>query len=188
MKRILALSLGLLLVAASCSSEREVVDKKESENITASSAPPMMAKARADLAAKSGSKVSGTVDLVETSSGLSVNYSLSGLKKNATLGFHFHEKGDCSSKDAKSAGKHYLEVSPTGGTSKDNPQKYAGDLPQIHTDANGKAEGSFTVSNLTVNKENPVEGRAIIVHGGPDDLAKKSPPRIACGVVETVKM
>lgn len=146
-------------------------------------------KAGADLESKNGSTVKGHITFVETTRGLDIQYELSGLVKNEKHGFHIHEKGDCSSADAKSAGTHYKEVAPTGGTSLDTPHKYAGDLPMITADAEGNAKGTVRVSQLSLDKANPVVGRAIIVHGGPDDISKKSAPRFACGVIknETTK-
>lgn len=142
------------------------------------------AKATATLESKNKSTVKGTVNFTENASGgLDIHYTLEGLKKNQNHGFHIHEKGDCSSADGKSAGTHYMKVGETGGTSTDTPAKFAGDLPQIKADKNGKAEGTITVTGLTVDKNNPIDGRAIIVHGGPDDPSKASAPRVACGVI-----
>lgn len=145
--------------------------------------------AEAELLSKSGSKVKGRVHFTELSNSLKVDYEMTGLLKNSTHGFHIHEKGDCSSADAKSAGKHYIQVAPTGGTAKDSPAKHAGDLPQIKADANGTAKGTFEVPILTISKDmnHTIVGRAIIVHGGPDNPQKNAAPRVACGVIETKK-
>jgi len=144
-------------------------------------------EAHADMQSKSGSAVKGTVHFSEGTQGLEISYDFQGLTKGQKYGFHIHENGDCSSADAKSAGKHYHEVAKTGGTSLDNPQRYAGDLPQITADASGNAKGSVKVSQLTIDKKIPIENRAIILHGGPDDITKKSAPRVACGVIKTIK-
>ncbi len=144
------------------------------------------ATAEAKMEAKSGSKAKGTVMFEETAAGLKVSYDLSGLAKSSKLGFHIHEKGDCGGKDAKAAGKHYKEIAPTGGTSTDNPQKYAGDLPEIDSDAQGVAKGSFEISQVSLKKDHPIEGLALIIHGGPDDVTKKSAPRIACGIIKSM--
>lgn len=149
---------------------------------------PLPPAAEAKLQARSGSKVKGTVQLIEASDGLQVRYKLSGLKKNEKHGFHIHEKGDCSSQDAKSAGPHFMKIADGGGTSSDNPDRYAGDLPEITADAKGNAEGTVRLTHGGLNKASEVLNRAIIVHGGPDDPAKPSAKRIACGVIEKAKM
>src|SRR5688572_8184857 len=91
----------------------------------------------ADLESKSGSKVTGNVRFSETPAGMRVEYDIKGLPGNSEHGFHVHEHGNCQSVDAKSAGKHYMQVAPTGGTAKDSPAKHAGDFPMIKSDASG---------------------------------------------------
>ena len=139
---------------------------------------------QAELESKSGSKVTGHITFTEAKDGVKVEYSIHGLKPNTEQGFHIHEKGDCSSPDGKSAGKHYAMLEHGKGTSTDTPDKHAGDLSPLKADANGNAESTVMATHLSINgKVNPIEGKAIVVHGGPDDLAKKSPPRVACGVI-----
>lgn len=140
--------------------------------------------AQAQLESRSGSKAGGSIDFKQVGTDLKITYKVSGLKPNSTFGFHIHEKGDCSSPDAKSAGPHYHKIAETGGTSKDNPAAYAGDLPQIKSDAQGVAQGTLTSSKISLDKTNPVHGRAIMVHAGPDDINKPSAPRIACGIIK----
>jgi Cu-Zn family superoxide dismutase len=140
--------------------------------------------ARADLESKSGSQVKGLVEFLEEEEGVKVRYRITGLEKGKKYGFHVHETGDCSAPDAKSAGPHYKQIAKKGGTAKDSPGKHAGDLPEIKSDANGVAEGEVHSDLLSVFGKNAVDGRAIIVHGGPDNPKKKSPPRIACGVIK----
>ncbi len=140
--------------------------------------------AQADLESKSGSQVKGHLDFKDTPEGLEIRYKISGLKKNQSHGFHIHEHGDCSAPDAKSAGMHYVQVAPTGGTALNAPQKFAGDLPMLQTNAKGEAEGRVVMKDLTVNRANPVTGHAVIVHEGPDDVTKPSTKRIACAVIK----
>lgn len=139
--------------------------------------------ATAKLEPKSGSAVSGTVRFSDADGGLKIQYDLKNLSQGPH-GFHLHEKGDCSSPDAKSAGTHYIVVAPTGGTSLDTPQRFAGDLPQVIADEKGNAKGEVVVPNLSIDRDNPIEGRSIMIHAGPDNPKKKSEPRVACGVVE----
>jgi len=149
---------------------------------------PLAPTAKAELKSKSGSKAKGQVQFTESSDGLQVRYQFSGLGKNQKHGFHIHEKGDCSSRDAKSAGPHYKKMEDGGGTSADTPDRHAGDMPQIESDGQGKAEGVFLLSQGGLSKTSSVKGRALILHGGPDDLSKPSAPRIACGVIVEQKI
>ena len=145
--------------------------------------PPTPHHAQAIVSPSSGSQVKGTVNFTEHPGGMEVQYHLSGLTPNSRHGFHIHEKGKCDDPQAKSAGKHYIELSGKDGTSLDFPHHYAGDLPEIVADSFGNANRTVLVPNLTMNKTNPIADRAIIIHGGPDDLTQKSSPRIACGVI-----
>jgi Cu-Zn family superoxide dismutase len=144
--------------------------------------------AAATLSGKSGSKVEGKVEFSKIPTGLKVSYELRNLPENKTLGFHIHEKGDCSSPDGKSAGNHYVKIGEPGtGSSKDFPEKYAGDLPSVTSDATGSARGTFTIPQISIDEKNPILDRAVIIHAGPDDVSKKSASRIACGVIRVVK-
>lgn len=141
--------------------------------------------ATANLESRSNSKVKGTVSFQDNGQQrVKISYKITGLKKNSENGFHIHEKGDCSSFDAKSAGAHYAQIAPTGGTAKDSPGRHAGDLPMIKANQEGVAEGTFEMSELSILGANAIDKKAIIVHGGPDDASKKSPPRLACGVIQ----
>lgn len=142
--------------------------------------------AQAKVEAKSGSNVEGTIDFEDSKEGLKVNYNLTGLEKNSKHGFHIHEKADCSSVDAKSAGPHYKKMKSGVGTSLDTPQKHEGDMPEVMANEKGQAEGTFIMPNLTLHKKNAVVGHAVIVHGGPDDVTKPSAPRVGCGVIKSL--
>ncbi len=144
-------------------------------------------KARANLESRSDSKVIGTAEFKELPEGLQIEYKILGLKPGQAYGFHIHENGDCSAKDAKSAGGHYHKIAEAGGTSMDSPAAYAGDLPPLVPNKKGTAQGRLLAANLSLENVNPVKGLAIMVHGGPDDPTKPSAPRVACGVITSKK-
>lgn len=145
--------------------------------------PPNTRLAEAILMAKNGSSVEGTVSFEQLPNNMLVTYDIKGLPPSKEFGFHIHEMGDCSSDDAKSAGGHYFPLKETGGTSSDNPARYAGDFPMVRSDKEGLAEGNYKTSKLTVAKNRAIVGRAVMIHGGPDDITQPSSPRIACGVI-----
>jgi Cu-Zn family superoxide dismutase len=64
-------------------------------------------KASATLDSRSGSNAKGTVNFIWQGHDVLVTGSFSRLKPNAEQGFHVHEKGDCSTPDATSAGGHF---------------------------------------------------------------------------------
>ncbi len=143
--------------------------------------------AAAEMKAASNSGVSGTVTFTEKDGKVEVAVDLKGLKPGEH-GFHIHEKGDCSSPDANSAGGHFNPDQKEHGAP-DAPAHHAGDLGNITAGADGSVQTSKTVDFLTLGDQpNSAVGKAVIVHEKQDDL-KTQPTgnagaRVACGVVE----
>ena len=145
-------------------------------------------KASAMLAPTKGSNVRGSVTFAESGSRLRVIAAVSGLAPNSEFGFHIHEAGDCSSGDGMSAKGHF---NPQGkphahaGT----PERHAGDLPSLKSDANGNATINVVLDIITVSPgPTSVVGRGLIVHAQPDDF-KTQPTgnagaRSACAVIQ----
>lgn len=146
--------------------------------------------AQATMAAASGSKVEGTVHFSMKGETVSVHAKLTGLEPGEH-GFHVHDKGDCSAPDGKSAGGHFNPHSVDHGDPKGETH-HAGDLGNITANAEGVAEMTVELPtsflSLAPDAANNIVGRAVIVHGGADDL-KSQPsgaagPRLGCGVIE----
>ncbi len=140
------------------------------------------------MQAKSGSEVSGKIRLVQENNRLKVVGKFSGLKPNSEHGFHIHEKGDCSAKDAKSAGGHFAPKGHKHGAPYAKTH-HAGDLGNIKANDKGIAtvEKSFMNINLDKDDEFNISGKAFVLHNKADDF--KSQPsgaagkRIGCGVI-----
>jgi Cu-Zn family superoxide dismutase len=149
--------------------------------------------ATATIAPASESKVAGTVTFTKSADSIKVEAKLTGLTPG-DHGFHVHEKGDCSSPDAKSAGGHFnpggVDHGAPGGEA-----HHTGDLGNIVADKDGVAEMSadllITHLSLDADAVNNIVGKAVIVHGGADDM-KSQPsgnagPRVGCGVIKLVE-
>jgi superoxide dismutase, Cu-Zn family len=146
--------------------------------------------ATAALQPKSGTKVTGTVDIGRSSKGLLVRVYVKDIAPGPH-GIHIHEKGDCSSPDGESAGGHF---NPTGdkhgGTT--SRSRHVGDFGNIVVDKSGG--GEFEIKVPAPAKPFAWEqlvGKAIVIHGGKDDLSTQpsgnSGDRIACGVLGEAK-
>lgn len=104
----------------------------------------------------------------------------SGIEQSQFLGFHIHEKGDCSQNEN-------FEFSLTGNhynpDNKPHPN-HRGDLPPI-LNCNGFAWQAFLTNRFTVTE---VIGRSIIVHASPDDFMTQpsgnSGAKIGCGIIK----
>ena len=149
--------------------------------------------ATATIAAASESKVEGTVTFTKSGEMIKVEAKLTGLTPG-DHGFHVHDKGDCSSPDAKSAGGHFNPAGVDHGAP-GGEAHHSGDLGNIVASEDGSATmtAELPLSHLSLDPEAPnnIVGRAVIVHGGADDL-KSQPsgnagPRVGCGVITAAK-
>lgn len=129
----------------------------------------------------------GTLNLKAVPGGVEISGELKGLPKNATLGFHVHEKGDCSAPDGSSAGGHFNPTKHDHGAPAAT-DSHVGDLGNLTTDANGNAKISVVKKGAALGQSpDSYVGKAVIVHSQADDL--KSQPsgnaggRIGCGVI-----
>jgi Cu-Zn family superoxide dismutase len=154
-------------------------------------APDTSHDAVANLAAASGSLVSGKLTLMPMGGGVHIAGDIGGLAPGSTHGFHIHEKGDCSAADASSAGGHFNPTASAHGRA-DTPPHHAGDIDNIVADAGGVAHVNTHVVGITLGDggSNDVAGRAIVVHAAPDDYASQpsgnAGARIACGVITII--
>lgn len=108
-------------------------------------------------------------------------------------GIHIHEKGDCSSSDAKSAGEHYSPLAQNHGAP-GVAGSHAGDLGNIEVQKNGR--GKLTIDLRSKDEGvhaawGDVVGKSVVLHASEDDLKSQpsgnSGARIACGVIEASK-
>jgi Cu-Zn family superoxide dismutase len=103
-------------------------------------------------------------------------------------GFHIHETGDCSAPDGSSAGGHFNPTDMPHGAP-DAPAHHVGDLGNLTADASGKATLDRVFDFLTLEGENSIVGRGVIIHAGPDDFTTQptgnAGARVACGVISS---
>jgi Cu-Zn family superoxide dismutase len=121
-----------------------------------------------------------------------IDVSLVGLKKNSLHGFHIHEKGDMTD-GCESMCAHFNPYGRKHGCP-GKKERHVGDLGNLETDANGRAEYSFVddVIQLRGTKCN-ILGRGLIIHADPDDCGEggdemslktgNAGKRIACAVI-----
>lgn len=146
----------------------------------------MIREAVAVLHPTQGSTAKGVIRFVRSEQAVKIVADIEGLTPNARHAIHIHEFGDCSATDGTSAGGHY---NPEGHPHAlpDQSARHAGDLGNLQADANGKAHFEATANNICiVGPQNPIIGRAVIVHASPDDGGQptgNAGARIACGVI-----
>ena len=81
-------------------------------------------------------KIKGSVYFYENESNVTIDINLTGLPKNASLGFHIHAAGDLSD-GCTSACAHFNPFNTVHG-GKNSTIRHVGDLGNIKTDKNGE--------------------------------------------------
>jgi Cu-Zn family superoxide dismutase len=143
------------------------------------------------------SKIKGSVRFTETPDNrVEIEIHLTGLKKNHNHGFHVHECGDMS-EHCESMCAHFNPYNTTHG-GPDSKIRHVGDLGNILSDQNGRADYIFTdhMIKLRGTKCNII-GRGLIIHADEDDLGLGTFPdslttghsgkRIGCAVIGYAK-
>jgi len=131
-------------------------------------------------------KVAGVIHLHESGDGVRVTGTVTGLTPNSTHAIHIHEFGDISAPDGMSAGSHYNPEGHDHGLPGEAEHRHAGDMGNLKADGDGTAAIDQTFDNFTLAGENPVLGRAIVVHEKEDDGGQpvgNAGGRIAFGVI-----
>jgi Cu-Zn family superoxide dismutase len=134
----------------------------------------------------------GTVTLSDTTTGLVLTPSLSGLKPGFH-GFHVHEKPDCGPgvKDGKTqagiAGGGHYDPARTGRHDGPVGEGHLGDLPALTVGQDGKSSTFVLAPRL---KLSDIKGRSLMIHAGGDNYSDIPAPlggggeRVACGVIK----
>ncbi len=179
-----------LIVAAGCADDPTPTNEPVAEAV-AEVVPSGPDRAVARIAEVDGSGVSGTVEFVDVDGAVEVRYNLTGLSAGMH-GFHVHKTGDCgpdsTGTPAGAAGGHLNPLaSPHGAPAATPAQRHAGDLGNVEADASGQALGVRVDSVLAFDGPTSFLGKAMLVHGGEDDLASQpsgdAGARVGCGVI-----
>lgn len=173
MRTTLLLVLGLGILASACRRQVEV----------GTGTPG----ARAMVRTASGASL-GELTFTQTGTGVRITGTLVGLSPGAH-GFHLHQVGRCEPAEFTSAGGHLNPAGRRHGL--ESPSgPHAGDMPNIMSDASGRAVVDVTTDRVTLDPGGSlfdVDGTAIVVHAAPDDQrtdpAGSAGARVGCGVI-----
>ncbi|THG16053.1 superoxide dismutase [Cu-Zn] 1-like [Camellia sinensis] len=124
---------------------------------------------KAVVVLNSSEGVSGTVHFTQEGDGpTTVTGSVSGLKPGLH-GFHVHALGDTTN-GCMSTGPHFNPAGKLHGAP-ENENRHAGDLGNITVGADDTACFTIVDKQIPLCGPNSIIGRAVVVHGDPDDLA-----------------
>ena len=139
-------------------------------------------RADAQLRPTVGAQTRGTVTLVERPDGVQVTYNMAGLPPNSDHALQVHERGDCNEGDGSSAGPVFAPAADRLRAG----ARVAGDLGNIHADANGVAAGFIVAPDLALDGVRSAVGRSALVYRDAIDPAfpqHGAGPALACGVI-----
>jgi len=186
--RVLPWAVASIVVLAACTTAPPPKPTPPADTSTSTAQ-----EGRANLASASGSLVSGTVTLKPMGDGVHLTGTVGGFAANSHHGIHVHEKGDCSSADASSAGGHFNPTAdPHGRASREAPH-HAGDMDNLVADGDGVAQVNIHMHGVTLGggAANDIAGKALVVHAAPDDYASQpsgnSGARVACAVITVTR-
>ncbi|GAB5520807.1 MAG: superoxide dismutase family protein [Rhodothermales bacterium] len=191
MRLCITLVLFSAVLLSACGSDAEQpASTASSDEPTAISAAPVT-RAVATLSPTEGNTAAGTVTFTAQQDGLLVEANLTGLSEGMH-GFHVHAVGDCSAPDGTSAGGHFNPGEAPHGAPDNLPsERHVGDLGNAEADADGNATYERVDAMLAFEGAASIIGKAVIVHGGTDDLTSQpsgaAGPRVACGVIEVAE-
>lgn len=142
------------------------------------------------LVPTAGNQARGTLTFEQDGESVRVTADVQGLTPNGRHAYHIHEFGDLRSDDGSAAGSHYNPEGHEHGLP-DQEERHAGDFGNLEANAEGRAQKTITVKNVTIGGPmNPIIGRAVIVHTDPDDGGQptgNAGGRIAQGVIGIAK-
>lgn len=185
--------IGLVVALATATALAGCAAPAPKDDTAAAPAARSTAKSgQANVAAASGSLVSGRVTVTPMDDGVHLTGTLGGFLPNSTHAIHVHEKGDCTAADASSAGGHFNPTGSAHGRA-GAPVHHAGDMDNIVTSADGTAQLNIHLQGVTLggNAANDIAGRSIVVHAAADDYTSQpsgnSGARVACGVIKVLQ-
>jgi Cu-Zn family superoxide dismutase len=167
MRLCLSLAACALLLAACASAPPERVASRALPPLPPPAIIGTAQLAIANLAAASGTLVSGRMELRAVTGGLQVRGTIGGLRRNGTHLLQVHARGDCSAVDASSAGPAF-EAAGRG----------EGSGGRIVADGRGVARVDLLLPGVVLGggAGNDIDRRALLVLG-------TSNVRVACGVI-----
>ncbi|MEC4048628.1 superoxide dismutase family protein [Flavobacterium sp. SUN046] len=140
------------------------------------------------LEPKSNSTVAGTATFEDKDGKVSLNVKLTGLKPGIHA-IHIHEKSDCSSADAASAGGHWNPTFKKHGKWTD-AEHHKGDIGNFTADENGNGSISFKTDEWCIgcgDTTKDIIGKGLIIHQGADDFTTQptgnAGARVACSAI-----
>lgn len=131
----------------------------------------------------------GSARLAGTPNGTVIEIDITGLPAEQWVAVHVHENGECAPENAfEAAGDHFNPAGVDHGYYTETGP-HAGDMPNQYIGADGVLRSHlFNPFVRLDDSEAGIMGRALMIHGGPDDYESQPSGEagdpIACAVIE----
>lgn len=193
MKKLALLTLIGVFALTSCKNENKktedplVIDENMTQEEINEEMGEEMKTLNVALESKSGSNTVGQAVFSEENGKVRFEAKISGLTPG-THAVHIHEKADCSTADASSAGGHWNPTFAPHGKWGDSAGYHKGDIGNFEADGNGNGKITMETDEWCIgcgDDTKDIVGKSIIVHTGKDDF-KTQPTgdaggRASCG-------
>ncbi|WP_186388190.1 superoxide dismutase family protein [Stappia sp. TSB10P1A] len=130
----------------------------------------------------------GKATLTQTPGGVLIELEVTGLPAEQWVAFHVHETGTCDAQTGhESAGGHFNPTDASHGYLAEGGP-HAGDMPNQWVDAGGTLRAQVFNAMVSLDGDNAIRGRALMIHGGEDDYISQptgdAGDRQACAVID----
>ena len=193
MKNYILLAMLLLLSASSCKNDTSEKTKKADGESHAAMIESTLKqdtetiKLKVILESKGEKKSKGVAYFKQEGERVYFDAKTKGLSPGAHA-IHIHEKADCASQDAKSAGGHWNPTYENHGKWGSEKGYHKGDIGNFMVDKNGIGSISMSTDQWCIGCDDPTKnilGKAVIIHQGKDDLVSQpsgaAGARVSCG-------
>ncbi|MFW5879607.1 MAG: superoxide dismutase family protein [bacterium] len=181
---------AVILVSSCQTGERKTGETSSQDTIANDTIGVEQLSAIATIEPASGSRVTGTASFEQAGEGVKMTVNLQNVPPGKH-GFHVHEKGDCSAKDAASAGGHWNPTGKKHGQRGVTEEYHRGDLAtNLEAGEDSTINYETTISDWTIGGPDStnIVGKSLILHAMADDFKSQpsgnSGPRIGCGVIK----
>ena len=196
MKQVsLAILCSAALIFTSCRNENQSAEDRVEENTLETQAETdasMEAEETKEITVniepRSNSNISGEAVFTEENGEVTMTVNVSGLTEGQHA-IHLHEKADCSSDDATSAGGHWNPTMEDHGKWGEG-EYHRGDIGNFDVDAEGNGSITFTTDQWCIDCEDEqknIVGKSVMIHEGADDFSSQpsgdAGARVGCGEI-----
>lgn len=180
-----------IVFLSSCEEKERIMREENRELVPTQLKKDLEAKRELAIyfAAVNESNLSGIMNLKQEQDTLNVLVQLTGLQEDHTYDLHFHQFGNCNSRDARSAGSYWTLDNQIPADTADLTTNISY-LGTVKTNSEGNGQMSLRTNHLCLdctNESKNILGKAVIVHDAefePNDTISYYQSRRGCAEIK----